>query len=113
MTDIDCAVTASLSIDFVPIPNRYFLPTAVSQNVLSGNGMFFLQTVDWADDLTYDIDIYDRWGGLMHSKREVLVNDESQAWIPRDVNAGVYTYQIRVNEFFESQFLEGTITVIE
>ena len=114
LTETNCRVSNELFIDFIPIPDSYFLPTVISsKSGLDINNEFFVQTVDWAREVLYDIDIYDRWGGLMHSKTDINVNDESQAWRAIGVNPGAYVYVITVKEFFESQFFSGTVTVIE
>ena len=112
ITEINCSVINELFIDFVPIPDRYYLPTVISSTSGGVNDKFFVQTVAWAEELLYDIDIYDRWGGLVHSKRDINVNDESQAWRAGDFNAGAYAYVITVKEFFEPQQFSGSITVI-
>ena len=89
------------------------MPTVISSTSGGVNDKFFVQTVAWAEELLYDIDIYDRWGGLVHSKRDINVNDESQAWRAGDFNAGAYAYVITIKEFFEPQQFSGSITVIK
>lgn len=114
VTDVDCVTTRDVFLDFVAIPDQYYFPTVVSNNALGQlNDKFFVQTVDWAGEVLYDIDIYDRWGGLMHTRRDIPVNDPSQAWEVRDMTPGAYAYTITIKEFFETQFFSGTITVVK
>lgn len=111
----NCSVSAEVVLDFVFIPDGYYLPSVISQNETNKvNRKFFVQTVDWAEgEVLYDIDIYDRYGGLMHSKRQISVNDEAEAWQIWDMSPGAYTYTIQVYEFFETKMFSGSVTVIK
>lgn len=115
ITDEDCFTVYDVALDFVFIPDGYYIPTIISQNETNKvNRKFFVQTIDWAqNEVFYDVEIYDRYGGLMHSKRNISVNDESEAWQVYDVNQGVFTYVVTVYEFFEPKVLSGTVTVIK
>lgn len=111
----NCSISADVILDFVFIPDAYYLPTIISLNETNKvNRKFFVQTVDWAQgEVLYDMDIYDRYGGLMHTKRQISVNDEAEAWQVWDVNPGAYTYTIQVYEFFETKMFSGSVTVIK
>jgi len=115
VTEYGCRTNEDVFIDFVFIPDGYYLPTVISQNEVNKiNRKFFVQTIAWAEnEVFYDIEIYDRYGGLMHTKELISVNDETEAWQIYDIVPGTYTYYIQVHEFFETKMFTGTVTVIK
>ncbi len=115
ITDDDCEVVDSIFLDFVVVPERYYIPTVVSSNsLLNVDRSFYLMTQENAfEEVTYSMKIFDRWGGLLFDGKDLNINDESIGWQPRTIAPGAYAYTIEIKEFFETQFLVGTITIIE
>ena len=74
---------------------KYYLPNAVSRHSSEDMSQFYLQGSE-NSEITYDLNIYDRWGNLMFETTEALINDSSAGWnISRsDVLPGVYVYRI-------------------
>ena len=114
-TDDNCVVESSFTADFVVVPEKYFISNILLKNSIDNqNQSFYLQTQDNAvGEVEYDIQVYDRLGGLMFEGLNLDINDSNVGWIPRDLNAGVYVYTIEVREFFETRKFSGTITLTE
>ena len=112
-TEIDCRVVDSISLDFKVVPDKYYLPTIISsQAQLVEDRFFYLQTLQEAfDNVTYDLRIYDRWGGLMHERVGVNINDRLEGWSAYDRLPGSYSYYITVHEFFKTENIVGTFVL--
>ena len=113
VTDIDCIVSDSIRLDFVVVPDRYYLPNMINgQATIIEDRFFYLQTIQEAfEDVTYDIRIYDRWGGLLHEREAASINDRTAGWSGINQLPGTYVYNITVHEFFKTENLVGTFTL--
>lgn len=114
-TDIECRNIDSFMIDFVVVPEGYYLPNLINKNaILKEDKSLFLQTQENAlGEVEYDMKVLDRWGGLMFDGKNLDINDRLQGWTPGNLAPGAYVYTIEVREFFETRFLFGTVTVVE
>lgn len=114
ITDLNCRSVDSITLEFKVVPDSYFLPTVISDNVLNSNErLLYLQTIIEAyEDVTYDIKVMNRWGGLMHDMVDLRINEPTTAWDCRNIQPGTYAYIITVHEFFEDRTLVGTVTVL-
>jgi len=115
ITDDKCLVTDSIYIDFVVVPENYYIPTVLSTASIDKNdGYLFLMTQENAyETVTYDLRVYDRWGGLLFDGSDLNINDRTVGWSVRNTLPGSYTYLMNIHEFFESKQLVGTVSVIE
>ena len=113
LTEVDCRVIDSITLNFKVVPDKYYLPTIISSKALTIEDRFFyLQTLEEAfDDVTYDLRIYDRWGGLMHEKVGININDRLEGWSSYDRLPGSYTYFITVHEFFKTENIVGSFVL--
>ncbi len=114
-TDDDCLVEDAFSINFVVVPDRYYFATSVSNSSFNDDDkFFFLQTQDNAfETVTYDMQVFDRWGGLLFTGTNLSINDRIQGWSIRSTLPGPYVYKVEVHEFFESRQFSGTVTVLK
>ncbi len=94
------------------LENNYYLPNViVNHPSVSTNGRFFLQS---NADMVYDLEIYDRWGGLLFRANNLVANHEQQGWQPQgQVDPGVFVYLIRIIENGIPKILSGDVTVLE
>lgn len=115
LSSVDCRSAAEIYIDFIFLPDGYHIPNIVDYNSNNPeNRRFHVQTHDWAtDEVFYDMDIFDRWGNLQHTRRNISVNDVEEAWYPRGEEIGVYTYNIVIYEYWETHHIPGTVTFIK
>ena len=113
VTDDGCVIEDSIRLDFVVEPTRYYIPNVISGGAtLVENRFFYLQTLQEAfEDVTYDIRIYDRWGGLIHEQEAASINDRTAGWSGINQLSGTYVYNITVHEFFRTENLIGTFTL--
>ena len=114
-TDDDCLVEDSLRINFVVVPERYYFASSVSNNSSNDDDkFFFLQTQTNAfETVTYDMQVFDRWGGLLFTGTDLNINDRTQGWSIRSTLPGSYVYKVEVHEFFETRQFSGTVTVLK
>jgi gliding motility-associated-like protein len=94
---------------------RLYIPTAFTPNADGTNEGFVLQGIGIVD---YDIDIYDRWGGLVFSARGVGFVSGDVVWDGlvggRLALSGLYGYRLRLNrgDGLGSVSRFGSVTVI-
>lgn len=86
----------------------FYLPNIISNS--TGNNTFFLQA-DADAEFTYDLIIYDRWGGLMFEKVDIEVNQAEDGWSPyqSDIESGVYVYYVLIG----NETRVGNLTVLK
>lgn len=115
LTDDYCQVVDSIFLDFVVVPERYFIPTIMSSGAtLEDDRNFYLMTQENAyETVSYSLKVYDRWGGLLFDETDLKINDRNQGWSARSVKPGSYPYQMEIKEFFETKVLVGTVTIVE
>lgn len=115
VTSGDCASEASIAIDFIVVPERYYFPTILSKDrQLSQETALYLQTISEAQNsVTYDLQVLDRWGTVHFDGKDLNINDQSQGWSSLDILPGVYVYRFDIKEYFETITEIGSITVIK
>ena len=86
----------------------FYLPNILNNS--TGNNTFFLQA-DADAEFTYDLTIYDRWGGVMFEKVDIEVNQAQDGWSPyqSDIESGVYVYYVLIGD----ETRVGAITVLK
>ena len=91
-----------------------YSPTAFSPNQDGYNDIFYLQSK--ADILVQKLEIYDRWGGSVFSKKDFNTNDKTNGWdgtIRGKKNAnGTYVWFALIDINGESLKLSGEINLI-
>lgn len=88
----------------------FYLPNVVnSQSVVEKS--FY---VKGRNVLSYDMQIYDRWGNLSYDKKSININDATAGWIPDDTKhlPGVYIYVVTINGIEGAQKTVGSVTVL-
>ena len=106
--DFGCSTTKSITINF--INEEFIFPNIVSESALTDeNRYFYLKN---RLNLKYDLDIYDRWGNLMFSKKAISSNDYNSAWRPYNVSLGVYVYKAVIYSGGIANPIVGTLSVI-
>ncbi len=91
-----------------------YLPNIISLSSQTGNSNF--EVVSNCPFISYSIEIFDRWGGLMYTS-----NDQSQLWggitNGQPVISGSYAYIVKLSYIEFDELIEedhtGTITVIQ
>ncbi len=82
-----CPVIENFELSLSDCRSRIYFPTAFSPNGDGINDLFLPQGKDYAG---IELQIYDRWGGLLFSSRAAPF-----AWAGGDARPGVYTYLFR------------------
>ncbi len=92
-----------------------YAPTAFSPNQDGVNDIYYLQSE--ADILVQNLEIYDRWGGRVFSKKAFFTNDEASGWDGtakgQESAIGIYVWVAVIEINGESQKLSGEITLIK
>ena len=89
--------------------NEYYIPNILSFSS-EVNKTFYVQG-DNQSDATYDMVIYDRWGGIVYQELGAEINNESHGWdiTMSRVNTGVYVYVIAIGE----ELISGSLTIFK
>ncbi|MEE9372162.1 MAG: gliding motility-associated C-terminal domain-containing protein [Saprospiraceae bacterium] len=95
---------------------------AVIANIIStrstlGNDMLYL-TLDNAENISYDLLIFNRWGEIVHRENGLTPNDPNMGWngtrAGRKLDAGVYIYEMMVKENnVLVEVFHGDVTLID
>lgn len=103
-----CTVSDSVSIKVRSL-RQVYIPDAFSPNGDGINDYFTLFAEQPRVQTILSLRIYDRWGGLVFSRQNLLPGDPLQGWDGRfrnqPVDEGVYLYQLQV-EFIDGQVRE-------
>jgi len=115
ITPENCIVEDSVSVNFVVVPEKYYVPTAVSSSSQNkDDGYLYLMTQDNAyETVTYDLQVFDRWGGLLFDGKDLNINESTKGWSIKTSLPGSYVYKFDIHEYFEDKQLVGTVTIIE
>ena len=115
MTELGCLSKDSVYVDFIVVPESYFIP-----NILGGSDFqredrsLFLQTLEEAEgSVLYDLQVMDRWGTLHFDGKGLKINDASEGWSTQNVLPGIYVYRFTIEEYFETIYEYGTITLLK
>ncbi len=112
---LGCADSLSIDVNFVNVPDRYFIPNILGGTEFSNeNNILYLQTIDEAvNDVTYNLKVYDRWGNLQFDGENLLINDMNSGWNISSIDSGVYVYLFEIIDFFDTTIEAGNVTVIK
>jgi hypothetical protein len=104
-----CTAIDTIRISFKT--SKVYLPNIISTNVENSiNNILFLQG---NINTQYDLQIYDRWGGLIYNKSNLDINNSTQGWQPSaSILPGVYVYKISYMENGKKEIIVNDITVI-
>ncbi len=97
---------------------RPVLPNILSHNSSGNNNIFYVTMPDQLEATVDIMDIFDRWGNVVFSARNVPANQPAAGWDGTIKNGtvmtGVYVYFVRVTTVItgESEDFSGSITVI-
>ncbi len=109
---MNCEISEEVLFEVVEKPT-YYIPNIISKtpefNTL--NQKFFIASSD-KETFQYDLAIYNRWGRLIVDQKKLTMGDSDFAWIPEDVQPGVYVYVIKVYEPHGMTMLKGDVTVV-
>ena len=93
-----CIATAELSINVVPEAEIY-IPNVFSPNGDGVNDYFTLYANERVDRIV-ELNVFDRWGGLIFQGKQVYPNIEASGWDGKfngkEALSSVYTYMIEV-----------------
>jgi hypothetical protein len=104
-----CMSLDSITVTF--LKRKYFFPNAISMKSLNENKFFFLRS---NISIPYDLDIFDRWGHVVYSHKNLVTNDLASAWDP-DVTrspAAVYVYKAVLHTGRGDELKAGDVTVL-
>ncbi len=97
-------IARPLSEDSIYIPNTFNPKSEQEQN-----RSFYIQS---EGQRSYSMKIYDRWGNLVFSKKDLLTNSQNGSWDGSfkdvDLSSGVYLYQAII----EGEFFNGSVSLI-
>jgi len=115
VTEAGCMATATIDINFVFVPDKYYIPTILNHRRQNNEDAFlFLQTSDAAlTSVEYDLKVIDRWGSLLFDGKNLLINDKTAGWSTKETLPGVYIYHFTIREFFETKNETGAVTLIK
>jgi Leucine-rich repeat (LRR) protein len=109
--DIGCK-----SEDTVKVQNfysEYFLPNVVRKQSISAENSFF--TVYGKNISAYDLDVYDRWGNLSFSGKNLSANDYQNGWnlSGSSLQSGVYMLSVRLYLPAGNKTIFESLTILE
>ena len=108
----NCEETINLTLAYYKV----YIPNVFTPN---GDGINDVFTIYGDEDieLILSLQIFDRWGGMVYNKENLLPNSARLAWDglskDRDVNEGVFTYvAYLLMEDMKSQVVSGNISLL-
>lgn len=111
LSEVGCKQIDSLLVTYKR--KNFFFPNALNIGYTSrdGNNNFYLQS---KESITYDLEVFNRWGSLVYRQVALISNDPGLGWRPEVSNTlpGVYIYKARL--YTTSGYIEkiGDVTVI-
>ena len=104
-----CLASDTLSMRF-RTANVYLPSILAKEPNLPQNGVLYAQS---DVDIIYDLQVYDRWGGVLYEGKNLQSNDLTQGWRPQeDLLLGVYVYLVTYRENGQQVVLSGDVTVV-
>jgi len=111
--DNGCSVSTEIRIVLIAKEQEQaiYIPNVLSMDAQDElNGRFYIMS---AEDLYYDIRIYDRWGNVVYSAEQIMTNNSEQGWTPDSaLSQGVYVYMISLEKDTGVETYGGSITVL-
>jgi Leucine-rich repeat (LRR) protein len=88
----------------------YFMPNIINSQSAVEKSFY----VKGRNVVSYDLQVYDRWGGLIFDKKSMAINDAESGWIPDDTKhlTGVYIYVVTINGIEGSEQAIGSVTIL-
>lgn len=116
VSEAGCEAETSLRIE-VDRSRLVFIPNVFSPNEDGLNDIFFITSYGSSVEEIEMLNIYDRYGGIVHSTRNIASNDLASGWDGRSegrrVSDGVYTYITKLRYLDGSiEYITGDITVV-
>lgn len=107
-----CRNSQSVDIHFIEIP--HFIPTAIHPRAPNEIDRYFIvQKPEYALKTDfYDLEIFDRWGGLQFSGKNLRINDVTGGFSAEDMAPGVYVYKIQIRQPDETLNFSGNFTIV-
>ena len=114
VSPIGCITTDSIDVNFVVVLEKYFIANTIGgSNFNTDNRNLYLQTIEKArSPVSYSLQVFDRLGNLVFDGTSLEINNSRQGWSSLGFESGVYVYQFVIEEFLETKFEVGTVTVI-
>lgn len=106
-----CVDTATVRVRFDEL--EIYVPNVISiSSAINNNKFFYAKSIS---DLAYELNIYDRWGGLIYQNKNLKANEPSSGWNPEKMNVvtGVYIYMIRYMDDDNVEYVKsGDVTLL-
>ena len=117
-TDQDgCRIIEDITI-FTNNIKRFYAPNAVNLSSNLGNSRFIVDG-NIAIDVIENLQVYDRWGGILHEINNLVIGDSNyQGWdghvSGQKVNPGVYVWVARIRYIDgEIENISGDVTIFD
>jgi len=110
-----CSFELAYTIEVDDMIEDYVLPSIFSPNRNGMNDNFVLTITDGAIGVPISMQIYDRWGNLVHQNlvpADIVTTGWDGTWNGQDVRPGVYVYRITLSEGEKIVNLLGDLTVV-
>ena len=106
----DCVEKRLVRVEVI-IEDDIYVPNIFNPSDLGGNNYFYISTDDSFSGELKEIFIYDRWGGLVYSSKEIEPNRSNSGWDGKMkgelVLPGVYIYLISYTANGNDEYLYG------
>ncbi|MEP7323637.1 MAG: hypothetical protein ABI761_17055 [Saprospiraceae bacterium] len=108
----NCKANDSLLVTYLRA--NYFMPNAIkiqTQNIGNNNKFFIQGNVAGS----YDLQIFNRWGSVVFTTKDLLINDPSSGWLPSETGSppGVYVYKVILHTVNGDVLKAGDVTVLD
>ncbi|MEP7198111.1 MAG: gliding motility-associated C-terminal domain-containing protein, partial [Saprospiraceae bacterium] len=108
----NCTANDSLLVTYLRA--NYFMPNVIklqTQNIGNNNKFFIQGNISGS----YDLQIFNRWGAMVFTTKDLLINDPSSGWLPSETGSppGVYVYKVIVHTVNGDVLKAGDVTVLD
>ena len=115
--EFDCDLDASIDVTFQECTEfSIYIPNAISPKSNQGNDKFYISVPNNIGIISWDLNIYDRWGNRVFTSIDPNIYWDGQ-WMNSDIKPGVYVYRLEVeylDDLGESkEVLSGSVTLLE